>query len=890
VRADLMSTTAVTEAQTIEDPLLRSKFEIPDRPPFVVARPRLLDRLNGHSDVPLTMVVGPPGSGKTQLVASWVTDATLPGAVAWITLENDDQGCPIWTYIIEALRHAGLEISAPLATSMIPTSVDRSFLVRLAADLTGLKEPVLLVLDGVSDLPGTEWAAELEFVLRHSSPLLRLVLIGRWDPPLPLHRYRLAGRLTEIRGADLAFTADEAAQLLSLHGVQLSPAKLSSLLEHTEGWAAGLRLFAMALQDRRDADSVVDTITGNEATIAEYFVDEVLRVQPAHVRSFLLETSILETFTAELAEAVTGRADAWRILADLERRNAFVQPAAEFSAVYRFHRLFAELLGAQLMCAAPERLRELHRRAAAWFAERGQTAEAISHAVKGADWNTAAAIVIEHYAIGRLFLDGRTGRLGTLLQHLPPDRDTPETALVAAALALSDGSAEGCAQHLRRVRQGSITDTGDYGRAVALSDIFLRVMLADAYGTEEQVLSCGSAAEQVFAQAQPDQLAGHPELTMLLMAVKGRAQSRQGAVDAAAVTLTGAIAQTNPSTQFPRIQCLEHLAVIEAYRGRLGHAERLAEEAIDLAERCGVESARRPFTAHVALAWVAMERYDVDAAGHHLRVTDQRGPDADPLTTAAFALVKSRRLQARGELRGAAKLLEEIGNGDGRRTPRWLGREIALARARLMLTVGRPDDALLLVRSLPDQDLPGVLVMHAAALVAGGDAERARELLLPVLGMAGLPSPVAVEAWLVMATVAAHKGDTENARSALGHALRHATPEAQRRAVHQVWAQLRRVLRDDDELTQQHRVLEGTARGGVRPGIPDTGLVIVEPLSRREMEVLQGIAAMLATEEIAARLFVSINTVKTHVRSILRKLSASRRNEAVRRARALGLI
>ncbi|MGA5300028.1 LuxR C-terminal-related transcriptional regulator [Nucisporomicrobium flavum] len=888
MRAELPANVPTTDEIDLDELLLRSKFDVPDRPPFVVTRPRLLDRLR-HSLAPLTMVVGPPGSGKTQLVASWVADATATRTVAWINLE-DGPPLPFWTVVVEALRHAGLQMSSSLGPSTARAPVDRSFLVRLVAELNRLDTPVMLVLDGVSDLDGAEWATELEFVLRHTAPVLRLTLIGRWDPPLPTHRYRLAGRLLEIRSADLAFTADEATKLLGQHGVQLSPAKLTSLLEHTEGWAAGLRLFAMALQGRPDADSVVDTITGNEATIAEYFFDEVLRTLPAEVRSFLLEISVLDTFTAELAEAVTGRAEARSIIADLERRNAFVQPVAEFSAVYRFHRLFAELLGAQLLCAAPERLRALHRRAAEWFAERGQTVDAVGHAVKAGDWDTAAAVIVDHYAIGRLVLDGRAGLLGRLLEHLPADRDTPRTALVAAALALCDGSAEECAQHLRRFQQAVPGPAGD-DSAVVLSELLLRVMLADAHGTAEQVLSCCSAVEQALTETPPEQLARHPELAVLLMAGIGRAQSRSGAIDAAAVTFTRAAADTDPCSRYPRIRCLEHLAVIEAYRGRLGHAGRLAEQAVGLADGCGTEPDRSSVTAHVALAWVAMERYDVDEAGRHLRIADQRRrPDTDPLTTAAYALVKSRRLQARGELRGAAKLLEDTDHQVGGRAPRWLAHEIILARARLMIAMGLAGEALEVIEGLPTPGLPGGAVMHAAALASAGHRDRAREVLGPVLGAVGIPSPVVIEAWLVMATVTAHDGEPEKAREALGHALRHAIPEAQRRAVHQVWAQLRRLLRDDDELAEQHRVLQGIARGADRPGAADTGPVLVEPLSRREMEVLEGIAAMLPTEEIAARLFVSINTVKTHVRSILRKLSASRRNEAVRRARALGLI
>jgi LuxR family maltose regulon positive regulatory protein len=182
-------------------------------------------------------------------------------------------------------------------------------------------------------------------------------------------------------------------------------------------------------------------------------------------------------------------------------------------------------------------------------------------------------------------------------------------------------------------------------------------------------------------------------------------------------------------------------------------------------------------------------------------------------------------------------------------------------------------------------------VVRAAALVAGGDPDRARDLAAPVAGAAGTPGPISLEAWLVLATVAARRADVEEARMALRHALRVAMPESQRRAVQQVWSDLRRVLRDDDELAAQYRVLQGAAHGDrSRPDAAAETIVVFEPLSKRETEVLQGMAAMLPTEEIAASLYVSVNTVKTHVRSILRKLSASRRNEAVRRARSLGLL
>jgi LuxR family maltose regulon positive regulatory protein len=876
-----------------EDPLFASAFEIPEPPDFMVTRPRLLAAVSGPADLPITLVVGPAGSGKTQLVASWVNEQSV-NAVAWVTLDDVADVGTFWGYVLEALRRSGVPISPSLTPPSSAVPVDRSFLVRLVTELAELRTPVLLVLDGVSALSGQQWATDIEFVLRHTSPALRLVLVGRWDPPVPLHRYRLAGRLAEVRSEQLAFTTEEAARLLELHGVDLSAAGLSSLMEHTEGWAAGLRLFAMALQDHRDADRLVETITGNEATIAEYFVDEVLRVQPPHVRAFLLETSILDTFTPELAEAVTGRADARPILLDLERHNAFVQPAAEYSAAYRFHRLFVELLRAQLMCQPSEHTAELHRRAAAWFSEHGRTMEAVSHAVKARDWGSAATIAVEHYAIGELALSGRGRGLGALLQHMPDDLDEAEPAIVAAVLALADGSADRCAHHLNRAHELVQRRGLQASPALAMGDLMVGVLLAACDDQPRRVLDLMSSTQLALAHTPPEQLARHPELSVLMLAAKGLAQSRLGEVDAATVTLTAATAVAAPGCEYTRIDCLQHLALLEAYRGRLGHAEKLATEAIDLADRYGCEPLRRPLGAHLARAWVAMERYDVDAAGRHLRAADpKRLPEVDGLINVAFALVKSRRLQARGELRGAMTLLKEAAAPTDRPAPEWLVREVTLSCAKLLIVRGRPQEALAAVREFPQPHAADVVVTHAASLAALGSPEPAREAVRQIIGTASLDRPIAVEAWLVMARIAAQLGEVDNTREALRHALRHAAPESQRRVIQQVWAELRRVLRDDDGLIEQYRSLQGAAAATHSHGAPDpdTGpIIIAETLSRREMEVLHGMASMLPTEEIAATLYVSINTVKTHVRSILRKLSASRRNEAIRRARSLGLI
>ena len=489
------------------DPLLQSKFAVPEPPSFLVARPRLTERLARGVREPVTLVVGPAGAGKTQLVASWAATGTPGYPIGWITLEEEDgQTDSFWAYVLEALRRAGLPVPGTLSAPRSAGPADRSFLVRLAAALGERPEPVVLVLDGVANLPGHQWATDLEFVLRHAGRMLRLVLVSRWDPPLPLHRYRLAGRLEEVRSEDLAFTADETAELLSLHRVPLSKHGMAQLLQHTEGWGAGLRLFAMALEDAGDAETLVATITGNEATIAEYFVDEVLRIQPGHVRRFLLETSILDIFTPELAEAVTGRTDARGLLAGLCRQNAFVQPSGE--GAYRCHRLFAELLLAQLGREGHERIPELHRRAATWFAGAGQVTEAIMHAAAAGDWALAASIVIEDHAIGRLLLDGRDSRLQEQLAGLPADLESPEAAVVSAALALAVRDLAAGAAQLDRAEELMMSRPAGYSPALALAHLVTAAVLARLRDDADGVLEAVGAAERMLAETPPDRPGG----------------------------------------------------------------------------------------------------------------------------------------------------------------------------------------------------------------------------------------------------------------------------------------------------------------------------------------------------------------------------------------------
>jgi len=779
----------------------------------------------------------------------------------------------------------------PVRTGPLSTAGHQDYLANLAAELAAQPVPATIILDEVCSVAGTEWAKDLDFVLRHADGRLRLVLVGRWDPPLPLYRYRLAGTLNEIRADDLAFTRAEAEELLRLHGIRLSEDGFASLLRHTEGWAAGLRLFAMALEGHADADTVLGTIRGDEASIAEYFVREVLRVQAPDVREFLLKTSVLDTVTPELGQLLTGRPDARRVLAGLARENVFVQAVTDQPATYRYHRLFGELLRAELVYDEPEWMPRLHRCAAGWLAAEGRTVDAAGHAIAAGDWDTAAAIAVDDYGILEILLGGGVGRLGGLFRGLPDEVDTPEAAVLATTMAYVADQPHRAATHLARATELMADLQPESGTALSLSAALLEGLVAGTVPDPLRMLAAMQTAQAVLDEVPREHLDRHPELRALVLAGTGTAQSWTGATEAAALTLTeAAAAAAGAGCDKLQLNCLEHLALLDAYRGRLRHAAALVGEAIEVGARLDPTGGSRTPTAEVVLAWLAVEHYDVEGGWRHLRAAEAScGSYPTGLAEAGSAVVKSRLLRARGEFRGALAVLQDI---SGHTVPAWVEREIALSRARILTATGHPGDALAALALLADPDRPDSAVVRAEALHASGDTDSARKSARTVIDEGDGTVQTAVGAWLTLATVAADAGDLDDAMDALRHAIRLADQESLRRCFHEVGGGLRRLMRDDPDLAGTRRALGRGARvkelrgGDTEPAEP----LIVEKLSKRELEVLRHVEAMLPTEEIASEMYVSVNTVKTHVRSILRKLSASRRTEAVRRARELGLI
>jgi LuxR family maltose regulon positive regulatory protein len=384
-------------------------------PGGVVPRPELCERLGGAARV--TVVSAPPGSGKTVLLRSWITQDGLGDRAAWLPAGRDGWDPQrFWLSAVGALRRTtpGSALVEPLTAA--PDLDGWRIVERLLADLAPLADRIWLVVDDLHEL-GPEVLGQLELLIMRAPPSMRFVLATRHDVRLRLHRLRLEGKLTELRADDLRFTVTEARALFAAAGMNLPEAAVVMLRERTEGWAAGLRLAALSLAGHPDPARFAAEFSGTERTVAEYLLAEVLDRQNERVRRLLLRTSILERVNGELADLLTGDTGGERVLQDLEQANAFVTSLGPSRSWFHYHQLFAGLLALELRRAAPDEVPGLHQAAAGWFAAHGFPVEAIRHAQAAGDWPLATRLLADQWP--GLYLDGQAATVHEFLPALP---------------------------------------------------------------------------------------------------------------------------------------------------------------------------------------------------------------------------------------------------------------------------------------------------------------------------------------------------------------------------------------------------------------------------------------------------------------------------------------
>jgi LuxR family maltose regulon positive regulatory protein len=872
--------------------ILASKITVPSLPAWAVPRPRLGRLIADGIRGPLTALIGPPGAGKTLAMAAWAASQP-PGPVAWVTLDEfDNKPRVLWGHVTAALRGAGVPV--PHAAWAAPVDgMDHEFLVRLASVLAEAEPPVILVLDDIHVLTGRTALQGLSYLMRNARPGLRVMVASRIDPLLPLHRFRLAGELTEIRADALAFSVPESGLLMAQHGVALPRDSLEGLTTRTEGWAAGLRLAAISMHEHPDPEQFVKELVAEDSPVVGYLVEEVLNAHPPLIRDLLLRTSILDSFDADVADELTD-GHTGHDLPGLMRANAFVLPAG--SGRYRYHSLFAEVLRLKLRHERPGLVPELHRRAAGWYQRNGSLTQAVRHAAAAGDWQLAARIVVGELAVGQLTRARGDDPLAHEFARMPTTRTwtRPEPLLVAAAVAPAEGD-HGTWLHAAESMLSDLPVPEAVPARLAAAQV--RFAVACRTGDLEALAAAAAETGAMLESVPAGVRARCPWVDAQALSARGTVELWSGHPGEAAATFEAAVAALPASggTQ-ERAACLGYLALADALRGRLNRAAGTAVQACAVPAGDG-ERLSAPITpaAHVALAAVHVEHNELrQAHGELKRAEAALRLHPDRMIGTVACVVAARKALGERHPDGAIEIVRKARQCGP--LPHWLERRLDILESRACAAAGDATSALDAVGRADPASLE-VAVTQAHAWLASEDPKAAKRSLAGHRDRAeAVPDQVRLEAWLAAARISYGNGDRADGRRSLQRALRLGEPERLRLpfVLERTW--LRRVLRADPDLADVYRDLLGPdlvssarepAHGpGTSPDVP----VMLEPLSSRELEVLRHAAEMLDTTEIAAMLFISVNTVKSHLKSIYRKLAVTHRGEAVRRARQLRIL
>ena len=860
-----------------------------------VARPRLFESLSSAvATRRLTLLAAPPGTGKTTLLSSWIECGAAPSATAWLTLDEQDNSEPrFWQAVVAALDSAGERDAGEAAFAAAPA---RPGAAAIGDVLTRLDRegPSVLVLDDFNELSDERVLAGITQLLKVAPPSFRLVVSCRRDPPLQLQRLRVAGQLAELRAAPLAFTADEARKLLGSQGLVLSNADIESLVARTEGWAGALALASLALRETDDPSHVVRDFAGDDRAVADYLASEVLAALPDDLCEFLVRTAVADKLCGELVDALLDEYGSGQVLEDLERRNCFVIALDSRRHWYRCHRLFLELLRSRL-AARPRREREdLHSRAARWHADNDLPVEAIRHAIAAQEWRFAADLAGERWL--DVVLAGRGPALRPLLSRLPDEliEREPAIAVAFAAIHLEPGGQPERTDAYLELASAAL-ERGPADPVVA--ELHAVVSLQRARSRGDLTLA-EQAAETLGSVHFADAADPCPQRRALVLVMLGACESLwsgRGA-DASRDLRTGIALARRSEQDYLVVGGLGHLAVLCVSEGRLQAGADLALEAIALAEAREWLGLPLSAPALLALGWAEYLWCDSASVETLGRAADAARASSDlPIRLQIAALSALTQLDsgdgARRALETLRGSLDEVGDW---RPPRALEQQLRSVEARVLLAAGERDEAVEVARTLPDS--AARCAIEARAALTHADPAGALELLDPHVedGSSVTDLATRIEV-LVLHAVARHAQlDHDGARASLERALELAGADRFPQVFLQAGSPLRDLLARQVRQGTRHRglveelLITLDRRAVAWSAAPSTPLL--EPLSKRELTVLGYLETMLSNEEIAAELFLSTNTIKTHTKSIYRKLGVTRRRHAVSQARAMRLI
>lgn len=891
-------------------PILVTKLYIPPPSPKAVPRPRLIERLDAglSASHKLTLVSAPAGFGKTTLVSEWAAGCGRPAA--WLSLdEGDNDPARFLTCLVAALQtvaDVGAGASTVLQSPQPP--VVESILTALLNEITAVPHSFVLVLDDYHAIDSEAVDHALTFLLDHLPPQMHLVIATREDPSLPLARLRARGQLTELRVADLQFTAAEAAEFLNeMMGLNLSDADITALEVRTEGWIAGLQLAAVSMQGHRDTAGFINSFTASHRFVLDYLVEEVLQQQPERIQTFLLRTSILARMCGPLCDAVLldPAVPGQETLEQIEHANLFLVPLDSERHWYRYHHLFGDLLLRRL--GNPPELAGFHQRASEWYEANDDLAEAFHHALAAGDFERAAGLA--EAAWPEMERNFQTAVWLGWVEELPNAVVGSRPGLcVTLARAWTDaGEVDKSETWLQNAERALARETlTDKSKILPATIALIRGDNAQNIGDLAETLRYTELALQL-APEEDMYLHAHAAITL------GFTQWATGDLEASLRALYAWMEDMeemgNREFAIASVFAMADMLVI---LGRLGEADKALRQAIRRAEAQGPEAEAVTAHHHLGLALLAHERGDGAAAARHFESAAELGRRTTLIDWHyRWNLAQARLRESEGAWDAALDLLDEAGQAYVK-NPIPILRPIEAHKARIYLKQGRPDMAAAWAQSrglaVSDEvTYPGEYEYLTLARVRLAEENFAGvdELLKRLLTAAEAQKRTGsvIEILLTRALVHQARNDLPQALAALERALATAEPEGYVRILVDEGDAMRRLLLSFRSAPEEQAApsLRGyadkllvafprPAEINVKSAITAHGSVLIEPLTNRELEILRLIAEGHSNAEIGRRLYLALSTVKGHNLRIFGKLQAQNRTEAVARARELGLI